>query len=185
MGRTLGLSDCERIGEGLLAQPVGAATSLAFVGAAVWLGWRWRDLPTEQRRPALVYAGLLALVGAGSVAYHGPQGPGASLLHDVPIVLLLIVGMAVPVSRAVRRVPVFRALSRRRVAALAGLATGALLAYGTGRTGSPACDPDSLLQVHGAWHAASAVLLAAWGAMLWPVPSAGAVHAEHPSRTLA
>jgi hypothetical protein len=31
-----------------------------------------------------------------------------------------------------------------------------------GRTGSPACDPDGLLQFHGLWHAVSSVVFGAW-----------------------
>jgi len=32
----------------------------------------------------------------------------------------------------------------------------ALASYAGGRTGAPTCDPDSPLQLHGAWHVLSA-----------------------------
>jgi len=37
-------------------------------------GWRTRSL---------VFAGCLVATGLGSVAYHGPQPPGAELMHDL------------------------------------------------------------------------------------------------------
>ncbi len=34
--------------------------------------------------------------------------------------------------------------------------------YALGRTGSPACDPDSLIQLHGLWHVCTALTFAWW-----------------------
>jgi hypothetical protein len=164
--RRLGASDCEAIGEGVLAQPAAAISSLAFVGAAAWL---LRRLPPDQpdRGLAATYAGLVALVGVGSVAYHGPQPAGAELAHDVPILLAGLTGVAVPVARRLRGRP---ALGRGGTAAAA--TAGAALAVGVasyvlGRSGGPLCDPESLLQPHAVWHVATAVAAAAWGAALW------------------
>jgi hypothetical protein len=45
--------------------------------------------------------------------------------------------------------------------ALAATAAGAFC-WWAGRTASPWCDPDSLLQPHAAWHLLTAAALAAW-----------------------
>ena len=82
----LGESDCELIRGGLLVQPVNALTSLAFVVAGLAVASRG---PEERTSTAIVFAALLVAVGVGSVAYHGPQLPGAQLLHDTSIHLLL------------------------------------------------------------------------------------------------
>ncbi len=169
--RSLGAADCEAISQGLLAQPVAAISSLAFLGAAGWLVRR-RPSSGPGRAGAGAYAGLVALVGAGSVAYHGPQGPAAQVLHDAPIALVLAMGAVVPVLRAARGREPFapHAGTPARIAG-AALAAG-LTAYALGRTGSPACDPTSLVQPHAAWHVLMAVALGAWGAALWePGPS--------------
>ena len=163
-----GTSDCEGVRDSLLSQPVLALSSLSFVAAGGWLLWAWRDLPTPQRWPASTYAGLLVLVGAGSVDFHGPQSPAAQILHDLPIALALGQAVAVPLSRLIRRRPVLRRGSRPRIVSVAGLAVLATAAYAAGRTNAPWCDPDSLAQPHGAWHVLSAAALALWGTALWP-----------------
>lgn len=164
--RSLGTVDCEAVSAGLLAQPVAALTSLAFVGAAGWLAAR-RPASGRERWVADGYAVLVGLVGVGSVAYHGPQPAGAQVLHDLPIVLVLLTGAAVPISRLVRgRSPIAPGGGRFAQVAAASLA-GGIAAYLLGRTGSPLCRPDSWLQLHGLWHVLMAVALASWGAALW------------------
>jgi hypothetical protein len=169
---TLGAADCEAISEGFLAQPVAALSSLAFVGAAAWLARR-RPAAGRDRRVATTYAGLLGLVGLGSVAYHGPQWPGAEVLHDGPIALVVALGAAVPLARHLRgRPPV--APGRVGFVRVAGVASAlGLGAYALGRTAGPACDPASVLQPHAVWHVLMAVALGAWGTALWaPAPMA-------------
>lgn len=168
-----GTSDCEAVRDSLLSQPVLAVSSLSFVAAGGWLLWAWRDLPTPQRWPASVYAGLLVLVGAGSVDFHGPQSPAAQVLHDLPIALALGQGVAVPLSRLVRRRSVLRPGSRSRIVGAAGLTLLAATSYAMGRTSAPWCDPSSLVQPHAAWHVFSAAALALWGTALWPTEPAG------------
>jgi hypothetical protein len=78
---------CERLRDGLLAEPVSAVTSLAFVaaGLAVLAARGDRSHPTPRR-----WFGLLVLaVGVGSVIQHGPRPPGQDLAHDLPLVALL------------------------------------------------------------------------------------------------
>ncbi len=58
-------------------------------------------------------------------------------------------------------VPARRSGRRGRIVMLAALAVG-VTAYLAGRTGSPLCRPDSLLQPHALWHVLTAVAMAAW-----------------------
>jgi hypothetical protein len=168
----IGCSDCERIRDGWLAQPVNALTSLAFVGAAgVVLTHTWG--PARDRRgEVLTYSTMLALVGAGSVAFHGPQPPGARAMHDVPIPLLLGLALGTPLVRRGRGRTPLPGWSRRQGATLAGTAVAAGLAYAGGRTGAPTCDPDSPLQLHGVWH----VLCAAGFVLVADILYRGGVH---------
>jgi hypothetical protein len=79
----IGESDCETIGSGFLAQPINAISSLAFsvIGfAAIW--WATRAVGNE-RAVRIVFGILMILTGAGSVMFHGPQGPGSQFGHDV------------------------------------------------------------------------------------------------------
>ena len=169
----IGASDCERIRDGRLAQPVNALTSLAYVGAAgAVLARAWGRTP-GRRAEVLGFAGLLVLVGAGSVAFHGPQPPGAKHMHDWPIPGLLVVVAATPLARCGRGLDAAPGWSRRRGAALAGVASAAGLAYAGGRTSAPTCDPDSPLQLHGAWHVLSAVAFAMVAGILYD-PESGA-----------
>ncbi|WP_231737671.1 hypothetical protein [Mycobacterium sp. IS-1742] len=141
-----GQSDCERIVDGALAQPVLAVTSLAFVAAGLVVlcsAARWRA-------PLAWLAGVaLVAVGIGSVAFHGPQPSWSKPVHDLPIIAVGLVYV------------VILARSRRRLrlvwAPAAGILALGLAAYAAGRSGSPLCRPDSLWQFHGAWHVLSAI----------------------------
>lgn len=169
--RSLGMADCEIVGQGALAQPVAALSSVAFVVVAGWLVWKVRAIPERQRPAAWAYAVLLALVGLGSIAYHGPQVSRAELLHDAPVVALLLLAVLVPTTRALRWGHVLREGSHRCLV-VGGVATAiALVSYPLGRTGSALCSPESVLQMHAVWHLAAAVALGAWGRALWPGPS--------------
>ena len=148
----LGAGDCERLHHGLVAQPVNAASALAYVAVGAWL----------LGRRHVRFGAAVAAAGVGSVDYHGFGSPAAHLLHDGS--LYLVVGMVAwtEVTRRARRI---RLPAGRRAAyrlALAATATGAAC-WWAGRTASPWCDPDSLLQPHAAWHLLGAFALAAWG----------------------
>ena len=158
----LGAGDCERLGDGLIAQPVNTASALAFVAVGAWLAGRGLRAAGGPARPATVAFGVaVAAAGIGSVDYHGPGSPAARLLHDGG--LYAVVGLVAwhEVARLVGR---GRLAPGRRVAyraALAAAAAGAAC-WWLGRTQSPWCDPDSLLQGHAAWHLLAAAALAAW-----------------------
>ena len=147
----LAAGDCERLHDGLIAQPVNTASALAYVAVGAWLLGR--------RQPLFGLA--VAGAGIGSVDYHGPGSPAARLLHDGG--LYAVVGLVAwhEVGRRLRRARL--SLDRRPAyrAALAAAAAGAAC-WWLGRTASPWCDPDSLLQPHAAWHLLGAAALACW-----------------------
>lgn len=153
----MGGTDCERIGAGWLAQPANAVSSLAYVAVA---GWLLRDArgPENDRMVLVSSAAALAAVGAGSLAYHGPQPGWAPLVHDGSILGL----GAVLFGAAVRGLVLRRPLGELRRWRTAGVwAAAGLVTYAAGRTGSRLCRPDSVLQLHGIWHGLSALALGA------------------------
>jgi hypothetical protein len=156
----LGAGDCERLHDGLIAQPVNTASALALVAVGAWLAGRGlRGGPG--RRPLLVFGLAAGLAGVGSVDYHGTGSPAARLLHDGG--LYAVVGLVAwhEVARRVRRAPLARDRRAAYRAALAATAAGAAC-WWLGRTASPWCRPDSPLQPHAAWHLLGAAALAAW-----------------------
>lgn len=76
--RVVAASDCERVRDGWITQPVNTVTSLAYVAAGAWLARRRHEGPL-----AGAAATALVLNGVGSVAYHGPGGRAGKWLHDV------------------------------------------------------------------------------------------------------
>jgi hypothetical protein len=158
----LGSGDCERLHDGLVAQPVNTASALAYVAVGAWLIGRGLRPGAGPGRSATVGFGLaVAAAGVGSVDYHGPGSPAARLLHDGG--LYAVVGF-VAWQEVARRVGRAHLAPDRRVAyrvALAAAAAGAAC-WWVGRTASPWCDPDSLLQGHAVWHLLAAAALAAW-----------------------
>jgi hypothetical protein len=172
----LGAGDCERLGAGLVAQPVNTASALAYLAVGAWLAGR--DLGREAGRPATVAFGVaVAAAGVGSVDYHGVGSPAARLLHDAGLYAVVGFVAAAELGRRAGRLRRARAgvpwvgwTPRRRTAyraALAATAAGAAC-WWLGRTASPWCDPHSLLQGHAAWHLLSAAALACWARAAWP-----------------
>jgi hypothetical protein len=169
----LGAGDCERLHDGLIAQPVNTASALALVAVGAWLAGRGLRAGGGPARHATVAFGVaVAAAGIGSVDYHGPGSPAARLLHDGS--LYAVAGL-VAWHEVARRAGRSRLASDRRRAyraALAAAAAGAAC-WWLGRTSSPWCDPGSLFQGHAAWHLLAAVALAAWAAAaLDPPPQA-------------
>jgi hypothetical protein len=188
-----GSTDCERIGTGLLSQPINALTSLAFVPAGLWIA---------RRRPGRrEFATLTALVGVGSFLAHGPRWPGSVWAHDVTLAwslaaiaadgwspsrrraVLASIGAlfaavpkaAQPVSVGLAAAAIGRELRTRPTAETAPVLGFAALGAAIGtmaRTGWPWCRPDSLFQGHGVWHVLAAAALTAWGTGSPPGPAA-------------
>ena len=144
----LGAGDCERLRDGLVAQPVNTASALAYLAVGAWLLGRGCARGPDRRR--MVGFGLaVAAAGIGSVDYHGPGSPAARFLHDGG--LYAVVGFVafhelVGRGRRAAWTPPRRVAYRLALAATAAGAAG----WWLGRTGGPLCDPDSLLQGHAA-----------------------------------
>ena len=93
-------ADCERLGDGFLAQPVNSISSLAMVavGILVIVSARRRSA-----RGAIPYLGnLLIMTGIGSAAFHGLPGPTTASLHNASLIGLLLVVAVFELSRRVR-----------------------------------------------------------------------------------
>lgn len=95
----IGASDCERLRDAALAQPVNAITSLAYTVVGVAIGVMTLRSSSDQRARWFVFSACLIAVGIGSVLFHGPQPAGSRFAHDVPIayaiVLMLLVDLEV------------------------------------------------------------------------------------------
>jgi hypothetical protein len=168
----LGAGDCERLHDGLVAQPVNTASALAYVAVGAWLTTRGLRAGPDGRpgpdRRSVAFGLAVAAAGFGSVDYHGPGSPAARLLHDGSLYLVVGFVAATEATRLARRPPPgarrpARAPARGTAyrAALVMAAAGAAC-WWVGRTASPWCRPDSLLQPHAAWHLLGAAALAAW-----------------------
>jgi hypothetical protein len=159
----LGAGDCERLHDGLIAQPVNTASALALVAVGAWLIGRHRTW----------FGVAVAAAGVSSVDYHGPGSPTARLLHDGALYVVVgfvawreVAGRVGRSRRARAGMPWAGWTPRRRTAYRAALAAAAAggACWWLGRTASPWCDPDSLLQGHAAWHLLAAAALACWAA---------------------
>jgi hypothetical protein len=176
-------ADCERILGGFFGQPVNTLTCAGFLVGALLI---W------QRRRDPVMTSMVAAVGLGSIAFHGPMPPGGEYLHDLSIVgVLTWIGLvelgkqewwplALPVAGLAAVAPVvadpsqgllaggvillqLRAAQRRRLRLLTvGLLAAGGLVGTLSRTGGPLCNPDAWWQGHGFWHLAAAGSLTLW-----------------------
>lgn len=159
-------SDCEAVRDGILGQPANTVTSLAFVavGVVVLQTVRRRGLEDVPRR---VFGWLLVATGLGSAIYHGPHPPGARFVHDLPIIGLIVFMVFVEVS--VRRSGERWPLPRETTIALVVCTVAGAASWLFGRTGSPLCDPDGIVQLHAQWHLFAAASLGLWSLRL-PAP---------------
>lgn len=202
----IGESDCESIGSGVLAQPVNAISSLAFVVFGVVVLLSASGQQKTERINRMVFGVLMISTGIGSVLFHGPQGPASHFLHDATIIVTMgaivtmnlaglrrwseqrvwlvvgavgvvvvvvllvqpsstniIAGIAL-VALVLQDVALHRSgaiHTRWWIAAVVAIAV-AMLVFVAGRTGSPLCYSDSLVQGHGLWHVLSATALWAY-----------------------
>jgi hypothetical protein len=86
----IGESDCELIGTGLLAQPVNAVSSLAYVVVGVIVLYSAFRSEDEERSVRSVFGSLLIASGIGSLLFHGPQGPASRMIHDSTFILTVL-----------------------------------------------------------------------------------------------
>jgi Ceramidase len=97
----VGGSDCEHIGQGLLAQPANTLSSLAYVLVGVLLLGRTLAARPAARMAPAVYAVTVIGVGIGSAAFHGPMPASGRFAHDLSIaaVLAFVIGYDVALAR--------------------------------------------------------------------------------------
>lgn len=86
----IGDSDCENIGSGLLAQPVNAVSSLAFVVFGVIVLFSISGRESNERSNRLLFGVLMIATGLGSLLFHGPQGGASKYLHDATFLLTFL-----------------------------------------------------------------------------------------------
>ena len=97
----MGGSDCEQIGQGLLAQPANTLSSLAYVLAGLLILGRAAVARPGARVAPVVYALTVIGVGIGSAAFHGPMPAWGRFGHDLSIaaVLAFVIGYDVALAR--------------------------------------------------------------------------------------
>jgi hypothetical protein len=91
---------CERLGPGLLAEPVNAITNAAFFVAA-WLAWRDARAVGRLDRTTRTLIGLIAAIGAGSALFHTFATAWARLLDELPILVLQLLFLGAYLRRVV------------------------------------------------------------------------------------
>lgn len=187
--------DCETIGSGFLGQPVNAVTSLILVVAGIFVLARAHDrwiaaglaatgfgsfLFHGPLAPGGVWihdvtlAWLILIVGLrvrGLARVAGPVGLAVigALFLVLPAVADLLTGALVVV---VVVALVEHDRSRATLGPLALLAASGMIGR-LGATGAPLCDPESIFQTHGIWHAGAAIAVAWWATGVHP-PVVGA-----------
>lgn len=144
-----GLGDGERVRPGRIGQPASTVSSLAFVVAAVPMALRARRL--DRPAPWLAVSAATALVGIGSVGFHGPGDRVGKAVHDAGVAS---VAVTLPVALAVRP-------PRRFPAIAAGLAVVAALLHTQSRTGRRWAGTDAPLPGHAVFHTVAALALLA------------------------
>jgi hypothetical protein len=82
---------CERLGPGLLGEPVNALTNAAFFLAAAWI-WRQAPRPRGRVDPGIaLLVGLVLAIGVGSTLFHTTASRWALVADVVPILLFQMV----------------------------------------------------------------------------------------------
>ncbi|SEA08848.1 hypothetical protein [Rubrimonas cliftonensis] len=80
---------CERLGPGLLAEPLNAVTNAAFLVAA-WLAWRAAKARGRLDWPMWTLIGLTAAIGVGSTLFHTFAQRWAGAADVIPILLFIV-----------------------------------------------------------------------------------------------
>ena len=87
-------SDCERIRDGLIEQPVNTVSSLGYVIVGAWILGRVARREVPRRGVGVAFGLAMIAVGLGSVAFHGPGSGAGRFFHDYSIAVLLVVIIA-------------------------------------------------------------------------------------------
>jgi hypothetical protein len=91
----LGQSDCERIREGFIAQPVNTFSNIGYVISGAELVARGLDGQVKRPRLTTAFGLALTALGVSSAAYHGPGTTWGKWSHDTSIAgALTFIGVA-------------------------------------------------------------------------------------------
>jgi hypothetical protein len=142
------VDDGERIRPGRIGQPVNTTSSLAFVMAGLAMGRRARR--RDPAWPWVAVAGATALVGVGSVGFHGPGNRPGKALHD-----LGVAAVAVTLPLALALDP-----PARFPRAAAALGAVAVLLHTQSRTGGHLAGTGAPVPGHSVFHLVAAAALA-------------------------
>ncbi len=82
---------CERLGPGLLAEPVNALSNGAFFLAAWWIHRRARQQPGRRDRGVATLVALVVGIGVGSTLFHTIATPWTLLADVLPILAFQLV----------------------------------------------------------------------------------------------
>ena len=100
---------CERVGEGLLAEPLNAISNISFLIAA-WAAWRLAKRGERLSPGILILIGLDLLVGVGSILWHTYPNDTTLIVDVVPIVLFIMWYVWLYARRVMAVGPLFAAL---------------------------------------------------------------------------
>ncbi|MCD9623784.1 hypothetical protein [Rhabdothermincola salaria] len=142
------VDDGERIRPGRIGQPANTTSSLAFVVAALAMVRRARR--RDRAWPWTAVAGATALVGVGSVGFHGPGNRPGKAVHDLGVAA---VALTLPLALAVDP-------PDRFPRAAAGLGAAAVLLHTQSRTGRHLAGTDAPVPGHSVFHVVAAAALA-------------------------
>jgi hypothetical protein len=92
---------CERLTPGLLAEPVNAATNLAFFVAA-WFAWRLARQSGSQTPSLMLLIGLLVAIGTGSLLFHTFANRWSMFADVLPILFFQATYLWVYTARVMR-----------------------------------------------------------------------------------
>lgn len=124
--------------------------------------------------PTFAVASLLALaIGAVSLD---------AVLALTGAALLTVAACEVLIYRRRLR-PVSTPRQRRAYVAIIAVAVVAGLTWLLGRTDAPVCEPDSVLQLHGVWHAISALIFGLWWWLAFDQPVRSSDQDRQPAET--
>src|SRR5687767_3031170 len=140
---------CERVGPGLLAEPLNAISNFSFIVAA-WAAWRLADRTGTLSTGVKVLIGLAGSVGIGSMLWHTFANTLGLYLDVVPIAIFIMLFIWLYTRKVMEKGAGFAALS---VAAFP-LATLLVRPFSEALHGAPAYTPGLLVVlVLGGYHA--------------------------------
>jgi hypothetical protein len=139
---------CERLGPGLLAEPMNALSNGAFLLAACWIRARARRLMGRMGRQLGTLVGLAVAIGVGSTLFHTLATPWALLADVIPILLFQLGFLWIYLRQRaeLRSGPALAMTAAFLIATLASRRTAGLL------NGSLAYGPTLLALLAIGWH---------------------------------